>query len=56
MSAADTQLKSIIDRVLRLKEEQDELAIEIREIYAEAKSNGYGQDRFGSGGFPSAQG
>lgn len=47
MSAADAQLKSIIDRVLRLKEEQDELAIEIREIYAEAKGNGYDKTTLG---------
>lgn len=47
MSAADAQLKSIIDRVLRLKEEQDELAIEIREIYAEAKGNGYDKTALG---------
>lgn len=47
MSSADAQLKSIVDRVLRLKEEQDELAIEIREIYAEAKSNGYDKTALG---------
>ncbi|MBZ3691015.1 DUF2312 domain-containing protein [Phyllobacterium calauticae] len=47
MSAADAQLKSIIDRVLRLKEEQDELAIEIREIYAEAKGSGYDKTALG---------
>ena len=33
---ADTRLKSFIDRVLRLKEEQDALAADIREVYAEA--------------------
>ncbi|MGN8022188.1 DUF2312 domain-containing protein [Phyllobacterium sp. 22229] len=47
MSAADAQLKSIIDRVLHLKEEQDELAIEIREIYAEAKGKGYDKTALG---------
>jgi len=39
--SADKQLKSYIDRVLRLKEEQDTLGDDIREVYAEAKSEGY---------------
>ena len=38
---ADKQLKAYIDRVLRLKEEQDALGDDIREIYAEAKGEGY---------------
>ncbi len=38
---ADKQLKAYIDRVLRLKEEQDALGDDIREIYAEAKAEGY---------------
>ncbi|OCJ05290.1 hypothetical protein A6U87_14900 [Rhizobium sp. AC44/96] len=38
---ADNQLKAYIDRVLRLKEEQDALGDDIREIYAEAKAEGY---------------
>ncbi|QIG67307.1 DUF2312 domain-containing protein [Rhizobium phage RHph_TM3_3_3] len=38
---ADKQLKAYIDRVLRLKEEQDALGQDIRDIYAEAKSEGY---------------
>ncbi|MGZ2484323.1 uncharacterized protein (UPF0335 family) [Rhizobium pisi] len=39
--AADKQLKAYIDRVLRLKEEQDTIGDDIREIYAEAKAEGY---------------
>ncbi|NKM69193.1 DUF2312 domain-containing protein [Rhizobium laguerreae] len=38
---ADRQLKAYIDRVLRLKEEQDTIGDDIREIYAEAKAAGY---------------
>ncbi|TAV48413.1 DUF2312 domain-containing protein [Rhizobium leguminosarum] len=38
---ADKQLKSYIDRVLRLKEEQDALGQDIRDVYAEAKAEGY---------------
>lgn len=35
------QLKSIIERVERLEEERRELGADVREIYAEAKGNGY---------------
>ena len=35
------QIKSIIERVERLDEEKKALGEDIREIYAEAKSNGY---------------
>lgn len=35
------QLRSIVDRVERLEEEKAGLAADIREIYAEAKGNGY---------------
>jgi len=35
------QIKSIIERVERLEEEKAALAADIREIYAEAKGNGY---------------
>ena len=35
------QIKSIIERVERLEEEKAALAADIREIYSEAKSNGY---------------
>ncbi|MBO0141475.1 DUF2312 domain-containing protein [Agrobacterium sp. Ap1] len=39
--SADKQLKAYIDRVLRLKEEQDTIGDDIREVYAEAKAEGY---------------
>jgi uncharacterized protein (UPF0335 family) len=35
------QLKSIIERVERLEEEKKSIADDIRDIYAEAKGNGY---------------
>jgi uncharacterized protein (UPF0335 family) len=35
------QLRSFINRILRLKSEQDELGSVIRDIYAEAKGNGF---------------
>lgn len=38
--SADGQLKSFIDRVLRLKEEQDELSKDIRDVYGEAARAG----------------
>lgn len=41
MTWADEHLRAFIDRVLRLKEEQDNLGKDIREVYAEAKANGF---------------
>lgn len=38
--AAD-QLRSIIERVERLQEEKDGIAADIRDVFAEAKGNGY---------------
>lgn len=38
--AAD-QLRSIIERIERLEEEKATIAEDIKEIYAEAKANGY---------------
>lgn len=35
------QLKSIIERIERVEEERRELGADVREIYAEAKGNGY---------------
>lgn len=40
-------VRSYVDRVLRLKEEQDALASDIREIYAEAKSAGLDKTALG---------
>lgn len=38
-----SQLKSIIERIERLEEERKGLADDIKEIYAEAKGNGFDQ-------------
>ena len=43
----DARLKFFIDRVLRLKEEQDALADDIREVYAEAKGEGFDKTAMG---------
>ncbi len=37
----DDRLKSYFDRIERLEEEKKEISADIREIYAEAKGNGY---------------
>lgn len=39
--SAQKQLKSIVERVERLEVEKAEVAEQIKEIYAEAKGNGY---------------
>ena len=41
MNVAAGQIKSIIERVERLEEEKDALASDIKEVFAEAKSNGF---------------
>jgi uncharacterized protein (UPF0335 family) len=38
---AQTQLKSIIERVERLEQEKGEIAEQIKEVFAEAKGNGF---------------
>ena len=38
---AGEQLRSIIERIERLEEEKAALAADIRDIYAEAKGNGF---------------
>ena len=38
---AREQLKSIVERVERLEEEKKAIADDIRDVYAEAKANGY---------------
>ena len=40
-STAQGQLKSIIDRIERLEVEKSELAEQIKEVFAEAKGNGF---------------
>lgn len=38
---ARNQLKSIVERIERLEEEKKAIADDIRDVYAEAKSNGF---------------
>ncbi|MGB0854232.1 MAG: DUF2312 domain-containing protein [Pikeienuella sp.] len=40
-SVAADQLRSIIERVERLEEEKKEVAEQIKEVFAEAKANGF---------------
>ena len=40
-ATAQGQLKSIIERVERLEQEKSELAEQIKEVFAEAKGNGF---------------
>ena len=40
-SIAAAQLKSFIERIERLETEKSELAADIRDVYAEAKGNGF---------------
>jgi uncharacterized protein (UPF0335 family) len=40
-AVAAGQLKSIIERIERLEEEKKEIAEQIKEVYAEAKANGF---------------
>ncbi|MEX0853260.1 MAG: GapR family DNA-binding domain-containing protein [Bauldia sp.] len=38
---AKDQLRSLVERVERLEEERQALAADIKEVYAEAKANGF---------------
>jgi len=40
-SAAQTQLRSVIERIERLEEDKAAVMIDLKEVYAEAKGNGY---------------
>jgi len=40
-SAAQSQLKSIIERIERLEEDKAAVANDLKEVYAEAKGNGF---------------
>lgn len=40
-ATAQTQLKSIIERIERLEQEKSEIAEQIKEVFAEAKGNGF---------------
>ena len=44
---SNTRLKSFLERILRLKEEQDAFNADIREVYAEAKAEGYDKTAMG---------
>ncbi|NTS30697.1 DUF2312 domain-containing protein [Phyllobacterium sp. BT25] len=46
--SAEAEIKQFIDRILRLKEEQDTLGEDIREVYAEAKGRGYDKTALGN--------
>ncbi len=46
--SAEAEIKQFIDRILRLKEEQDTLGEDIREVYAEAKGRGYDKTVLGN--------
>jgi uncharacterized protein (UPF0335 family) len=41
VSVAKDQLKSIVERIERLEEEKKALADDIKEVFAEAKGNGF---------------
>ena len=40
-AVAAGQLKAIVERIERLEEEKKEIADQIKEVYAEAKANGF---------------
>lgn len=40
-SSAQTQLKSILERIERLDDEKDAISEHIKEVYAESKGNGF---------------
>jgi len=40
-SAAVAQLRSVIERIERLEEDKAAVSIDLREVYSEAKGNGY---------------
>jgi uncharacterized protein (UPF0335 family) len=41
MTIAEGQLKSVIERIERLEEDKSVIAADIKEVYFEAKSNGF---------------
>lgn len=46
-NSAGGQLRAFVERILRLKEEQQSIAGDIREVYAEAKSIGFDKTALG---------
>ena len=53
MSRTNYQLKSIVERIERLDEEKRALAEDIKEIYTEAKGNGFDAKYLSAVGFDS---
>lgn len=45
---SDDQVRSFIERILRLHAEEDEIKADRREVYAEAKANGYDKTALGA--------
>ena len=41
VALANDQLKAVVERIERLEEEKKAIADDIRDVYAEAKGNGY---------------
>lgn len=48
MDAAPELLRSLVERILRLKEEADQTAADIKDVYAEAKSQGLDKTALGA--------
>lgn len=47
-SPSDKQFRSLVDRILRLKEEQDNIGDDIKDVYAEAKGTGFDKTVMGA--------
>ena len=47
MTVSHQMIRSYVDRILRLKEEQDTLGDDVKEVYAEARSNGFDKTALG---------
>lgn len=47
MNAAPDQLRAYVERILRMKEEAKAIKDDIKDIYAEAKGNGYDKTALG---------
>lgn len=43
----DDQIRSVVERILRLKAEQDDIGDAIKDVYAEAKGNGLDKTQLG---------
>ena len=46
--SAEQMLASYIDRILRLREEVDAIQSDVKEVYAEARSNGFDKTAMGA--------